>query len=325
MKNITLKLKVLLKMIFVLCLGFSMACGKQFEERQKQLNKKYEANSFESNTYKDGLTVSGTVEQVSTEFIRKKGETYMLFFGFRPTTDNIVEFEQILMNDFDGEIEIFQKGKPYFIINYHDYDAFTWSPSRDTYGPAYYLIIDSNDTNYSFKPKIRAKDAYTYSFSLKRIKTNNVRKHNTTKNPNPENETINVPVVMNRIDMELENKGRHIFTFGLHFPTIFDSDGKRAYTKEPAIFDDIIQNEYDGSIKVYKNGKPYLVMRFDDVVNGSGWSGWWGGHDDESGHVKTYNFFIGEPSIYSFIPEIVSKSNFEFSLSINYVHVRKHL
>ena len=100
----------------------------------------------------------GTIDQIATQFIGKKGETYMFSIGFRPTTDNMAEFEQILRNDFAGEIEIFIEGKPHSIINYNDFDSFMWSPGNDTYSTVYYLTIDSNDTMYSFRPRIHLID-----------------------------------------------------------------------------------------------------------------------------------------------------------------------
>ena len=332
-------LRVLLLGISTLCLCFSMACSGS--PNDKYLNKKYEMNSFESNTYRDGLAVSGTIDQVATEFTSNpllKGKTYMFSLGFLPTTYNIAEFEQILRNDFDGEIEILHEGKPYSIINYNDFDSFAWSPGKDAYGPVYYFSVsNSSGVAYSFKPKIRAKEACAYSFNIQRVRrsfgkpvndlikspTKDVRKQNTKKGHEAKNEMINIPAIMRRIDMDIEKDGGYTISLGLRFPMQFTIDGKRDYIKELSINDKLMKDGYDGTIKVHKNGNPYLIIRYDDNPrSNSGNNRWWGGHDSKTTQIRWYSFYADEPGTYSFIPEMKSNEKFDFSLSINYIYWR---
>jgi len=326
-------LRVLLLGISTLYLFFSMACSGS--PNDKYLNNKYEKNSFESNTYRDGLTVSGTIDQVATQFIGKKGETYMFSLGFQPTTDNITEFEQVLRNDFDGEIEIFQEGKLHSIIKYNEFNSFTWSPGKDTYGPVYYLIIDDPryTLNYSFMPKIRAKETCTYSFFLQRVrksfsgyiagffksKTNDGRKQYIAQNPKPEDDKINVPAVLRRIDMDIEKRGKYAIQIGIQS---VNKDECNSHCL--SLLGNLMKSNYDGNIKLYKNGNPYLIMRYEDSSgSGLGLPGKWNYHDIIKDGGSQYSFYVDKPGIYSFIPEMKSFEEFEFSLFIYHSFFRK--
>jgi len=332
MNKKALFLRFFLRWMAVLYMCFSLACIENKED--KHLNKKYEKNVLGSIAYREELTVSGTIDQIATQFIMEKGETYMFSLGFRPTTDNIAEFEQILRNDFNGEIEIFQDGKVHSIIKYHDFDSFVWSPGKDAYGPMYYLEVEHNDTNYSFRPKITAKEACAYSFYIQRVKKSFIKSvknffklkmndggsHHTAEISKQGNEKTRIPAIMRRIDMDIEKKGRHIVIVCLHSVI----QGEHNFIQEYSLFSDLMENDYDGTIKIYKNDSPYYIIRYDNTnVFEGGLYGWWGEHDAGKDGSREYDFYADEPGTYSFIPEVKSKQNFEFSLSIYYNHKRK--
>jgi len=172
---------------------------------------------------KGEMPVSGTIDQVATEFYGVKGKIYMFSLGFQPTTNDISEFEQILRNDFDGEIEIYKNGQPYKTIRYKDFNSFIWHPGDNIYGPEYNFKIEDYSVRYSFRPKIRSNRPYTYSLYIQRIsfgarlknlfklKIQNKReqyaddiKHSAAE------KKLDVPVIMERIDINFEKKGAYI-------------------------------------------------------------------------------------------------------------------
>lgn len=155
-------------------LALSMSCREacQTSPGERYLNEKYLSspgvNPFAGD--KGEMPIFGTIDQIATEFVGQKGKTYMFSLGFQPTTENISEFEKILRDDFDGEIEIYTNGRPYRTIRYKDFDSFVWHPGKDAYGPVYNFKIESSDIRYSFRPRIRSNKAYTYSFYLNRVR-----------------------------------------------------------------------------------------------------------------------------------------------------------
>ena len=332
MKNKTLKFS--LNGLTALCLCFAMACSLP---NDKRLNKKYESNDLNSITYKEGMTVSGTLYRIATE-IEKKG-TYMIHLGFHPATADISDFEQILRNDFDGEIEIFSRdGRPYQTIRYQDFVSFAWSPGKDAYGPVYYFYAESPgpySSGYMFSTKIRSNEAYVCSFYLQRVKKSflenlssffksetqiNTRQY-MAKNKNPilKEGEINV-LPTERFDISFEKKGNYIIRIVLR-PTTEDS-----YSD----FAKLTWNDFDGIIEIRKNGNPYIVIHYDDtktsgsslsLIESSAYSeksSWRNAYIS-----KSYQFNIDEPGIYSIIPEMKSKKEFKFSISINRIMWRK--
>jgi|GEM_PF-4397707 len=304
--------------VALLCLCFLAGCVEN--EKDKLLNEKYEKNSLESFTYKEGMTVAGTIDQLATE-IEKEG-VYMIHLGFHPTTDNIADFEQMLRNDFDGEIEIFSRDgfmKPYCTISYHDFASFAWSPLKDTYGPVYYFEAKSPgrySRGYSFRPKIRSNVAHTYSLYLQRVKSKAAIQNNSKKNIRKEGNVasgkeLTIPARIARFDIKFEKGGRYIFYIGLR-PTTGPT------VKDYMDFTDVMLGDYDGHTEIYKDSEPYHLIRYDGSKTFGSGKAW-------SGHYKArgYHFNIDKPDMYSFIPEMKSKNEFEFSISTNRIMWRK--
>jgi len=296
----------------------------------KHLNDEYLAspgvNPFAGD--KGDMPVSGTIDQIATEFIGEKGKTYMFSLGFRPTTQNIFEFEQILRNDFDGEIEIYTDGKPYKTMRYKDFDSFAWHPGKDLYGPVYNFKIEygAYTTSYSFRPKIRSDKPYTYSFYIQRIRKSFVerlsnlfnskthdekRQHTDDTKHSVAGKELNIPATIERVDINIEKKGVYVMRVGLPWPT----DDVVASYNDPWIY-----KNFDGDVDVYQNSNEYLVVPYDNIENDgtkyiryiTSLSLFCGNHMS-----MPQSFFIDKPGIYSFIPKIRSKNEFEFSFSIH--------
>jgi len=282
------------------------------------LNEKYLSSQGENPFAEDSeeMSVSGTIDQVATEFYGEKGKIYMFSLGFQPTTNDISEFEQILRNDFDGEIEIYTNSKPYKTIRYKDFDSFAWHPGNDVYGPVYNFKIEPGPAGYSikysFRPKIRSNKLYTYSFYLQRVsfgeRLKNLFRLKTQDGQSKraddtkyyaQGKELNIPAKIERIGVKIEKKDVHIMDIALPLQK------EKPWQENSGNY-----KNYDGVIEIYQNGDEYLVMPNRLAKNRIS-SLYFMNHTEMS-----HTFFIDKPGIYSFILKMKSKNEFEFSFSV---------